>query len=251
MTPAPPPVRRFVHLPSVDSTSSELRRRVAAGDAEPGLVLSADEQTAGRGRRGATWTTVAGRSLAVSLLADAPALERPARVTLLCAVATARALEAAGAPELAIKWPNDLYRGERKLGGILVEPVRDPSGVEHLVIGVGVNLTLRPGDLPDALNELAGDAGVPADDASRAALLRRIVAEIDAALAEIGTPADAARGEEFRRRSWLTGRLVDLVHAGRHERVRVDDVTAAGDLLTADGRLLRGEHVQLAPRAPR
>ena len=250
MTPAPRPVRRFEHVASIDSTNSECRRRVAAGNAPPGLVLSADEQTAGRGRRGADWVTVPGRSLALSMLADPPALDRPARVTLLVAVAAARALAALGVDDVAIKWPNDLLRGGRKIGGILVEPVREPDGRERLVIGLGLNLAVQPGDLPHDLAARAGGAGLPPDPSLRTRLLAHLVDEIDAALAEVGTPADAARGEEFRRRSWLTGRRVELIHGGTREQVAIADVTADGDLIIADGRRLRGEHVQLVGSIP-
>lgn len=237
-------------LKSIDSTNAEARRRVVAGQAEPGLVLLALEQTAGRGRLGRRWHCVPGRSLATTLVIALPQLPRLSRVTLLTAVAACRALEAAGSPPLAIKWPNDLMRSEAKLGGMLVEQLSDASGRQLLLIGVGINLSLRPGDLPDELLTLATDAGLDASAATRNAVLRNLVRGIDTALADLGTPADADWGREYCRRSWLNGRRVELLFEGRAQTVEIDEVSCEGDLLLGDGRTLRGEHVQLLSVRP-
>ncbi len=231
----------------LDSTNAHARRLVASGEGAPGLVVVADEQTAGRGQRGATWHTVPGRSLAASVVLERPALARPARITLLAAVAAARALEALGATGVRIKWPNDLMRGEKKIGGLLVEVVRAPTGEERLVVGLGVNLSLAPGDLPGPVARLAGDAGLPADRLTRDALLARVLEELDRILDALPADGGAAAGEEYRRRSWLRGRTVRLAWNGAEETVAIEDVTPDGDLLLADGRTARGEHVRLLP----
>jgi len=236
---------RVLHLCETTSTSEVVRARLAAGLAAAGDVVLADAQTAGRGRRGRTWVTLPG-ALAASVLLAPPPLPRRGRLAVLAAVAACRALEATSARGLRIKWPNDLMRGEAKIGGLLAEVVERPGGGSLVVLGIGINLALRPEQLPPELRERAGHAGLPAGAATRDALLAALLAELDAALAEVGTPADAARGEDYRRRAWLVGRHVRLVAAGQSLEGVLDDVTPDGDLLL-EGRLLAGETVELLP----
>jgi len=241
------------HHATLSSTSDRARELVEAaqdvGDVA-WAVVSADEQTAGRGQRGRAWHTVPGRSLAMSVVVPAPALDRPSRLTLLAAVATARALEDSGSPPILIKWPNDLMRDDHKIGGLLAEGARTARGQEVYVLGLGVNLALRPGDLPVALAGRAADAGLDAAPATREALCRRVVQELRQVLDQLGTPEDAHNGEEYRRRSWLSGRSVSLLWGGQEQRVTIRDVTADGDLCLADGRVARGEHVRVVPDDP-
>lgn len=234
---------RVLHLQRVRSTSELARRLALEGSLRPGDAVLADAQVAGHGRRGRVWLTVPGRSLAVSLLVAPPPLDRPARLVLAAAVATCRALESCGARELRIKWPNDLLRADRKLGGLLAESVPGLPGL--VVLGVGLNLALQPGDLPDELAARAGDAGLPPGAGSREAVLAALLREMDAALAALGTPAAEALGAEYRRRSWLTGRRVELSAGGQALLGRVADVTPDGDLVLDDGRRLAGETVEL------
>lgn len=238
-------------LPSIDSTNAEARRRIQAGHDEAGLVLVAIDQTAGRGRRGHTWHCVPGRSLITTLVLVQPALPRLSRVTVLTAVAACQALEAAGSPPIAIKWPNDLMRGEGKLGGILVEQIISPHGEDLLLVGIGINLSLRPGDLPSELGALATDADLAPTAACRDEVLRHLVRGLDGALAALGTPADHAWGQEYGQRSWLNGRRVRLQYQDQQQTVEIASVSAEGDLLLGDGRTLRGEHVQLLSLNPR
>jgi BirA family biotin operon repressor/biotin-[acetyl-CoA-carboxylase] ligase len=243
---------RVLHLASATSTSEVARAGLQRGELVAGDVVLADEQTAGRGRRGRGWVTVPGRSLAASVvLAPPAALSRPSRLVVLAAVSACRALEACGARDLRIKWPNDLMRGDRKLGGLLAETVTGAAASALVVLGVGLNLRLRPGDLPHGLADTAGDAGLREGPETRDAVLAALLGELDAALAQAGTPADAERGEEYRRRSWLTGRQVELRAGGAVLSTRLADVTADGDLVLPDGRRLPGESVELLAVAPR
>jgi BirA family biotin operon repressor/biotin-[acetyl-CoA-carboxylase] ligase len=212
--------------------------------------LVADEQSAGRGRRGRTWTTLPGRSLALTLALPAPKLERPARLTLIVSVATARACERTGSPSLAIKWPNDLLRDDRKAGGVLVETARTAGGEPVLLVGIGLNLALKPGELAEVSSPPAGDLGLTADASTRDALALAVAGSVIAALAD---PDDPSLGREYRRRSWLTGRavVVDTPDGPKHGVVA--EITPEGDIVLVDGTLLRGEHSTLleveGPRA--
>ncbi|MFB9392547.1 biotin--[acetyl-CoA-carboxylase] ligase [Streptomyces coeruleoprunus] len=133
------------------STNSDLAARAA--DLPEGAVLVAEEQTAGRGRLDRTWSAPARSGLFFSVLLkpDVPA-ERLAWLPLLTGVATATALARAAGTDMALKWPNDLLvtvgRGEdkeeRKAGGILAER----AGEHGIVVGTGLNVTLRADELP-------------------------------------------------------------------------------------------------------
>ena len=109
-------------LPRIDSTSSELMRRARDGLVEP-VLLAAEEQTAGRGRMGKGWHSRAGQSLTFSLaLPLAPA--DWSGLSLAVGVSLAESLH----PDVQLKWPNDLWLQQRKLGGILVETAGTGDG---------------------------------------------------------------------------------------------------------------------------
>jgi BirA family biotin operon repressor/biotin-[acetyl-CoA-carboxylase] ligase len=145
-------------LPEVDSTNTELMRRARAGRTDP-VLLVAERQTAGRGRLGRQWESDAGASLTFSLgMALAPA--DWSGLSLAIGVAAADALH----PDVRLKWPNDLWVGTRKLGGILVETAAGvgsgPS--RYAVAGIGINLASPRGEgfstAPAALRELLPEA---------------------------------------------------------------------------------------------
>ncbi len=234
-----------MQLHEASSTQDVAREGVEQGRFGASTVVVADRQTSGRGRRGRSWFTLPGRSLATSIVVRPPPLARPTRLSILTAVAARRALARTGVHDVLVKWPNDLMRGERKIGGLLIDTSRTPSGEALAIIGVGINLIARPGDVPAELEPLVGDAGLPRGPADRDRLLTRLVAEVDRACAEVGSPADRARGEEFRRCSWLDGREVVLTHAGQQRALSIAEVTPEGDLVTAEGELLEGELVEL------
>ncbi|TMH46762.1 MAG: biotin--[acetyl-CoA-carboxylase] ligase, partial [Betaproteobacteria bacterium] len=121
---------------SIDSTSSELLRRSARASVHRRLLV-AEVQTAGRGRRGRSWTSVAGGSLAFSLgWRFEQGAGFLAGLSLAVGVALARALEADGFSDIALKWPNDLLYRHCKIGGILIEISGDALGPSLAVIGV-------------------------------------------------------------------------------------------------------------------
>lgn len=137
--------------PEVDSTNTRLIALAAAG-APHGLLLAAEWQTQGRGRRGRDWRGILGAGLAFSLLWR---FERPVSalsgLSLAVGVALARAMRSMGAAGVGLKWPNDVLVGEDKLAGILIELTGDMLGPAAAVIGIGINV--RAGE---ALSERVG-----------------------------------------------------------------------------------------------
>jgi BirA family transcriptional regulator, biotin operon repressor / biotin---[acetyl-CoA-carboxylase] ligase len=143
----------------------------ARGGAPEGLVLVAERQSAGRGRLGRTWESPARAGITASVLLR-PAGVEPVRygwLPLLTGVALAEAVHRIGEVDAVLKWPNDLLIGERKCAGILAE-VAGPGAV---VVGFGLNTTLRESELPrpDATSlQLSGAACADRDPLLRAAL---------------------------------------------------------------------------------
>jgi BirA family biotin operon repressor/biotin-[acetyl-CoA-carboxylase] ligase len=127
-------------LPSVDSTNRLVATRAAAGEPE-GLVVAAEQQTAGRGRLDRTWEAEAGAALLVSVLlrpADLP-VSRWFLLSAAAGVAARQACQEVGGFAPDLKWPNDLLVGERKLAGILAEATGQAA-----VVGMGLNVHAAP-----------------------------------------------------------------------------------------------------------
>jgi BirA family biotin operon repressor/biotin-[acetyl-CoA-carboxylase] ligase len=137
-----------LHLRRTSSTNERARELAAAG-APHGMLVTAGEQTAGRGRQGRTWTAPAGRALLCSLIVRDP----PRLLPLAAGVAVAEVVgEGAG-----LKWPNDVLLGGRKVAGILVE---GRPAEAWAVLGIGVNVALAPDDFPGELRDRAGTLGL-------------------------------------------------------------------------------------------
>jgi len=153
-------------------------------DEREGVVVVADEQTAGRGRRGHSWFSPPGSGLYVSVvLVPSRACVDPARatrlLTLAVGVALAEAVEAAAGLRVDLKWPNDLYVARRKLAGILAEASGDA-----VVVGYGINVTATsfPPELRDRATSMESELGRACD---RPALLAETLAAIAGRYADL------------------------------------------------------------------
>lgn len=149
---AHPPIEAYEEL---DSTNAEARRRAEAGAAGP-VWITALVQTAGHGRRGRPWQTVAG-NLAATLLttSDKPAGEA-AQLSFVAALAAADLIDTClGQGAVRLKWPNDVLIHGRKSVGILIESGTRPDGVLWLAVGIGVNLAHAPQDVERPASSIA------------------------------------------------------------------------------------------------
>ncbi len=210
-----------VHRRQIDSTNVLLRDLAVRG-APHGTLVTASEQSAGRGRQGRVWLAPAGASLLCSWLIRDPS-------KLLSLAAGVAVAEVCG-PTAQIKWPNDVLIGGRKVAGILVEA---RSQERWAVLGIGLNVALTPDQIPDELRERAGTLGLTAADIEptlerlRAALTRWLDAPPDQILAAV------------RERDALLGRSI-----------RWDGGSGLGAGIAADGKLVvaleGGERVALA-----
>ena len=179
-----------VHHRVTDSTNARARELAVQG-APHGTVVTAHEQTAGRGRQGRTWVAPPGRSLLCSVIVRDP----PRLLPLAAGVAVA---EVAG-PGAQLKWPNDVLLDGRKVAGILVEG-RLAEG--WAVVGIGLNVALRVDELPPELRETAGTLGLEPDD------LEPVLERLLAALGRWVEADDGDVLEAIRARDALRGRSV-------------------------------------------
>ena len=142
---------RLVALGSVGSTNQEARLRAQRGESGP-LWITAATQTAGRGRSGRSWVSPEGNLYASLLLLEPSPIERAPELAFVAALALRDALVAtvpALAPQLRLKWPNDLLLAGEKCAGILIEGEIGSDQRVSVVIGIGVNCLSHPATAPD------------------------------------------------------------------------------------------------------
>ncbi len=206
-----------IHVPECESTQLLL-----AADAPEGTIATTDHQTAGRGRLGRRWVEPPGSSLLLSVLLRPPDTSRPQELSLVAAVATAQAVEAAAALPAQLKWPNDVLLAGTKVAGILAE-----LRAGAVVLGIGVNVNQTEAQLPLATRVAAGSLR-PATGRKhdRERLLEELLARLDAAYGGWRAQGLAAVHDELAARDLLLGRQV--VAGGKAGR-------AAG--IDASGRL--------------
>ena len=189
-----------IHHEETDSTN-ERARELAIEGAASGTVVTASAQTAGRGRQGRRWVAPAGSALLYS------AILRPLDLghlllPLAVPIAVCEACESVAPVECRIKWPNDIWLRERKLGGVLIE-ARPP---EWAVIGVGVNVAVGDDEFPAELRRPATSLGHgTSPDQLREALSARLGRWVEAPGPEVQAAfevRDALRGREI---SWEGG----------------------------------------------
>ena len=198
-----------VHLRVTTSTNDRARELALAG-APHGTLVTAAEQSAGRGRQGRRWSAPAGSALLMSVVLRSP----PRLLPLAAAVAVASVAD----DEAKIKWPNDVHVDGRKVAGILVE---GRPQERWAVLGIGLNVAVRLEDLPEELHETAGTLGLTPADVEPT--LGRLLGELEDWLGR----DEAAVLEAWRARDTLRGRQISWA-SGRGVAAGVDD----------DGRLL-------------
>lgn len=219
------------------STNADLAARAREGAAE-GAVLVAEEQTAGRGRLERRWSAPArsGIFLSVLLRPEGVPVSRWGWLPLLAGVAVATALPRAAGVDTALKWPNDVLvtvdGEERKAGGILVERV-DAEG-DAVVLGIGINVTLRAAELPvpEAGSLALAGAKVTDRDPLLRALLRSLERWYGSWRAAAGDPAGARLQETYAAGCTTLGRQV------RAELPGGASVTGEAVAVDGDGRLV-------------
>jgi len=201
------------HFRRTDSTNERAKQLAQAG-APGGLVVTAEEQSAGRGRRGNAWFAPPRACLLYSALLRPFSADEAPLLPLAVPIAVCEAAESVAPVRCQVKWPNDVWIDERKVAGVLVEARPDEGWA---VIGVGLNVAIRPEDFPPELREMATsllptevEGGLPPGGApgvwrARAELNRALAGWVERSSDEVldaYRPRDALCG---RRISWEGG----------------------------------------------
>jgi BirA family biotin operon repressor/biotin-[acetyl-CoA-carboxylase] ligase len=218
------------HLAIVDSTNTYLKSLV---DAPEGTCVSADEQTAGRGRQNRNWHSAPGEGLYLSILLRPPRgrTDLPL-LSLTAAIAVAETFLAIGLEKIDLKWPNDLLCSERKICGILVETAGlNQGGSPRVIVGIGVNLNQRA--FPPPLDTTATSLLIESGAAMGAATFRDLLLE------RFSEWYDCWR-EEGREQILTRWTALSSYAAGREVSVKLESESLTGitEGLNRDGALL-------------
>lgn len=191
---------------SIESTNKYAREK-AERESSSGAVVLAEQQSAGRGRRGKTWVSPFAANIYLSIIWDfeqgAQALEG---LSLAVGVAVKRALNAQGIEGVQLKWPNDIYVERKKLGGILLEMIGDPAGHCSVIIGVGINVAMpvdQAADIDQAWTDVrsqiqASESGsTQSDQHTKNNLTSGLISEVLTLLSDF-----QSRGFSFYRDEW-------------------------------------------------
>jgi BirA family biotin operon repressor/biotin-[acetyl-CoA-carboxylase] ligase len=219
--------RQITFHSSIDSTSTDLKRRLAAG-LGPGSVVAAEMQEKGRGRRGNVWHSPGEGNLYVSLALTVPEplQETLPLLPLAAGIAIWDAVGRIGDVEPKLKWPNDLLVSDRKLAGILCESTDTSKRPVVTIVGLGVNIGTKmfPDELKAVATSMKQLSGDPVDAAVLAA---RWVAGLEQWTRSIARGKRSALVDAWRDRAEPFGR-----------RVRVGDIEGETVDLADDGRLI-------------
>ena len=154
--------QQLIWLPACGSTNAEAQHLLGENRASEGCTVATAPQTAGRGQRGNRWEATAGENLTLSVVWFPTFLDAGQQFLLSQAVALAVHDWAAAllgpSSALRVKWPNDLYYGPQKLGGILIENALSGQQIQHSVVGIGLNVNQLGFEVPTATS-LAGLTG--------------------------------------------------------------------------------------------
>jgi BirA family biotin operon repressor/biotin-[acetyl-CoA-carboxylase] ligase len=196
------------HFRITDSTN-ERAKGLAKAEGPGGLVITADEQTAGRGRRGTAWFAPPGSCLLYSALVRPFAADDSPLLPLAVPLAVCAAAEAVAPVRCQVKWPNDIWIDERKVSGVLVE-ARPEEG--WAVVGVGLNVAIADDEFPPELRETAisllpteAEGGLPPGGAPG---VRRALAALNESLGRWLEAGDDEVLSSYRARDALCGKSI-------------------------------------------
>lgn len=209
--------RKIHHFLKTDSTNTQARRLAAEGE-EEGTLLVAEYQQAGRGRLDRRWESPPGKNLLFSFILRPPWSPTEAFYgTVLSSVSLCRVIRKTIGLQVGIKWPNDIYIGEKKLAGVLTEMAADPDRIEYMIIGVGVNCNWSPPNPPPEGQEatsLMEETGRPV---SRLDLLTQFLEEAERLYEQAQKEGIRSLRTEWDRYSLINGRRVTLI-SGKNRR---------------------------------
>ena len=224
-------MNKLICLESVDSTNAYLRR--SADELPHGTVVLADAQTAGRGRLGRSFASLAGKGIYLSVLLrpDCDPV-RCASLTPAAAVAVCRAVKRICGVEPEIKWVNDLFLGGKKICGMLIENVLCGDCVAYSIIGLGININ---NDLPDELKDIATSLKKEGFAVDFESVLSTLIFNLSGQ-SSIG---------DYIRYSLVIGKKLTVTQGDKTFECVASGIDERGALILSDGRKLNSAEVKI------
>lgn len=223
--------KKIIYYKQLDSTNTEAARLATEGAAH-GIVVVADAQTSGKGRRGRQWESPAGENIYMSILLRPDCVpDRAPMLTLVMAYSVAKVLRELGFTDVQIKWPNDLVLSNKKICGILTEMQLKETEIDYVVVGVGINVNTSefPTDLKETATSLYLEGRRILD---REMIVESVVEHFD---------KEYQQFLEFRDLSFLKEEYNDmLINVGREVRVLEpgNEYTAYAQGINSEGELM-------------
>ena len=217
---------------SVRSTN-DLAHSLAESGAAEGTIVTAEEQTKGRGRHGRTWHSPSGSGIYLSIILR-PNLtsEKMPGLSLVTALALAETINDYCPERVQVKWPNDVLISGRKTAGILTELFADRTSLHHVIVGVGINVHQKPAELPDELRTATTSVGVESRfPVRRVELLQKFLRQFEIDYRDFCTDELARALPRLRGMSSLIGREVAIEQRGELVHGRALDIDRSGRLV--------------------
>jgi len=218
--------QRLIYFPSLPTTM-EVAKEYAQQKCPEGTVIMAEEQIAGRGRRGRDWLSPKG-GIYLSLILYPPVNLLPS-LMMLASLAAVKAIEKACPLKPQIKWPNDIFLHGKKVGGILIESAIRGEEVDYAIIGIGININLDPSFFPQISTSATSLVKELGRELSPLPIIKSLLEEIE------GLYLGLLKGEDiysqWRERLETLGRRVKVSGEGWEEEGIAQDVDRDGSLI--------------------
>lgn len=222
-------IGRKVHAYDATDSTMDVAHRLAAAGEPDGSVVVAEAQHQGRGRVGRRWLSPKGKGIYASvILRPSLPISQVPHVTLLAAVAVARAVQAGVGLTPQIQWPNDILIGGKKAAGILTELNAELNRVRYVILGIGLNVNTPRGQLPAQSTSLAEELGEPVD---RVEFARTLLVQLDQTYRQFLEAGFPVLLEEWRRHAVFLGRRIRVALPGRTIDGQALDIDPGGALL--------------------
>ncbi len=225
----------FIELQSVDSTNNYAMAQVHAGMAFHGAMFFAHEQWAGKGQRGKTWTSAPGENIILTTVLQPVNLPITQQFSLSATVALAchdLFSRFAGASDVAIKWPNDLYWRDRKAGGILIENKFKGTEWSYAIVGTGININQTR--FPETARNPVSLKQITGRHFNTVELAHALGECMEVRYRQLVNGQAALLIAEYNQRLYRKDRTVRLKKDQAVFETVVKEVTPAGELITRD-----------------
>ena len=229
----------FIELQSVDSTNNYALSQIHANMAQPGTCYFAHEQTSGKGQRGKSWATERGANIILSIVLKPDFLQptQQFQLSACIAVATRQFFDGYDRGSIKIKWPNDIYWQDRKLGGILIENIvrskPDGGNWDWAVVGIGVNINQTnfgsESKNPTSLKQITGKSF------DQIELAKELCVSIDDSYRNLIKEETNAILKMYNQFLYKKGELVKLRKDNRVFSATIKNVTPTGQLVVQHG----------------